>query len=601
MALTERNMLKRLVLLSFFAIGLFGFSTPGIAAVASVDYVHATILELKDVTVTPQIAGGGTNYTIPVSLKYFMRQIDKANELLNGTATTDYAGALTTAQETNLVEVNRARADIEALIEGPSAPDGFIVHLSNISGLYSFMMSASGNFTVDWGDGSPIQTITKTNTTETTYSHSYSPSGNYDIVIGGLATGYTTDEYTSVISLRDADWSENTKMTGISGSIGNIFPTLGNTNGQQPRFYYTFYGCVGLTTIPYDLFSGISGAPASSMFEGTFSSCSGLTGAIPAGLFSGISGAPASGMFSGTFSYCTGLNGSIPTNLFSGISGAPADGMFGGTFSGCSGLTGSIPSNLFSGISGAPAAYMFQQTFGYCTGLTGAIPTNLFSGISGAPAYGMFSVTFNGCSGLTGSIPSNLFSGISGAPADGMFGSTFGYCTGLTGSIPTNLFSGISGAPAYGMFSGTFYHCSELAGAIPAGLFGTISGTPAELMFQNTFSYCSGLTGAIPAGLFGTISGAPANGMFAGTFEGCSGLTGIDDGIWDLTGLTNTNISNAFYQTFSDCNNITTTPPTIAFGNTTNLWEHFTAMTNQNTFSNATQMVGYASIPSDWK
>jgi len=52
-------MLKRLVLLSFFAIGLFGFSSPGITAVASVDYVHATILELKDVTVPVQMLGGG--------------------------------------------------------------------------------------------------------------------------------------------------------------------------------------------------------------------------------------------------------------------------------------------------------------------------------------------------------------------------------------------------------------------------------------------------------------------------------------------------------------------------------------------------------------
>ena len=50
----------RRILLSFVAIvSLFGFSSSGVAAVASVDYVHATILELKDVTVPVQMVGGG--------------------------------------------------------------------------------------------------------------------------------------------------------------------------------------------------------------------------------------------------------------------------------------------------------------------------------------------------------------------------------------------------------------------------------------------------------------------------------------------------------------------------------------------------------------
>ena len=58
-------MFKRLLLLPLFAIGLFGFSSPGIAAIATVNYVHATILELKDVTVIPQIAGGGRIIPFP--------------------------------------------------------------------------------------------------------------------------------------------------------------------------------------------------------------------------------------------------------------------------------------------------------------------------------------------------------------------------------------------------------------------------------------------------------------------------------------------------------------------------------------------------------
>ena len=55
----ERFMLLKRLLLPLFIAGIFGFSAPGIAAVASVDYVHATILELKDVTVPVQMLGGG--------------------------------------------------------------------------------------------------------------------------------------------------------------------------------------------------------------------------------------------------------------------------------------------------------------------------------------------------------------------------------------------------------------------------------------------------------------------------------------------------------------------------------------------------------------
>ena len=81
-------MQKRLIGV-FFAIGLvlpWTFVSPGVAALASVDYLHDTILEIKNVTVPQEPLVNGTM----VSMKYFMRQIDKANQILNGTATTNY-------------------------------------------------------------------------------------------------------------------------------------------------------------------------------------------------------------------------------------------------------------------------------------------------------------------------------------------------------------------------------------------------------------------------------------------------------------------------------------------------------------------------------
>ena len=82
--------------------------------------------------------------------------------------------------------------------------------------------------------------------------------------------------------------------------------------------------------------------------------------------------------------------------------GAPADSMYYGTFVGCGNLTGSIPSGLFGNISGAPADYMFAVTFYNCGNLTGSIPSGLFGNISGTPAGYMFYSTFFNCSKLTG-------------------------------------------------------------------------------------------------------------------------------------------------------------------------------------------------------
>ena len=387
---------------------------------------------------------------------------------------------------------------------------------------FKWTMSATGNFVVDCGDGGVLSgdgvsdnTITRSNTDVAQYTCTYPTGGTHTIQFGGLATGYNStsveNAFYAPIGFSNA-YLNNTpaKIASISGSLGVIFPTIGtgDTLATQPRFIQTFLGCGGLTSIPSTLFTGISGAPARSMFYGTFSSCSGLT-SIPENLFAGISGAPAPYMFAHTFHGCSGLSGSIPANLFARISGAPAEGMFTSTFEGCSGLSGAIPANLFAGISGAPAEGMFQFTFDGCSGLT-SIPANLFAGITGTPAPYMFMDTFHGCSGLTGAIPANLFAGITGAPAYSMFSSTFHGCSGLTGAIPANLFAGISGAPADRMFSQTFYGCSNITGFtngtntinyIPVGFLSGIT-TSASPTTQASFMFTdTGLASTCPSGL----------------------------------------------------------------------------------------------------
>ena len=349
---------------------------------------------------------------------------------------------------------------------------------------FKFYMSAKGTFYIDWGDGN-TQTIARANTSDSLYSHTYEDAGTYVIQFGGesdTGAAYKTSNtgMGGVLSFRKLGQFQGTPelVGGISGSLGALFPTRGETEGYQPRFYSAFYGCSNLNgSIPSDLFSGVYGAPVASMFASVFSGCTKLTGAIPDGLFAGLSGEPKESLFSLSFYGCKGLNGSIPTNLFAGLSGVPAPYMFIGTFSGCSGLSGPLTAGLFGNLYGAPADHMFSSVFLGCTGLSGSIPSGLFGNLYGNPAPSMFSQSFYNCTGLSGSIPSGLFGNLYGNPAPNMFLQTFYNCKNLTGSIPSGLFGNLSGTlvASNGYFSTTFNGCSKLSGYIPADLFSGLS------------------------------------------------------------------------------------------------------------------------------
>ena len=424
----------------------------------------------------------------------------------------------------------------------------FTITTTNMSAgdTFKYWQGSSGKFYVDWGDGT-YQTINYT----AVIPHTYETAGVHTIRFGGRATGHNTgasDTTPNAIGFgirsvykRDATTNAGTPLfvAGISGSLGDIYPSLPNDN--HPRFMSTFNGCTNLTgSIPAELFRGVTGSKTDkdknyAMFASTFENCSGLTGSIPGGLFGDLDNATtASVMFQTTFSGAVGLTGSIPENLFAGVVGIPRAGLFNATFMECSGLTGSIPENLFAGISGDASAdtgskftvsgdttyrdkatSAFMQTFYNCNGLTGSIPEGLFAGITGNAAY-LFCATFYDCSGLTSSIPEDLFAGITDN-APHMFQSAFSGCSNLTGTIPESLFSGITGSAPY-LFRGTFYNCIDLTGPIPENLFNGITGNAPHL-FHGTFNGCQSIGGTIPAGLFRGITGA-AEAMFHLTFQG---------------------------------------------------------------------------------
>ena len=355
--------------------------------VVNVKYIHDAILAKWNVSVGYNSAL--TNKSVAANMKYLMAAVDIANKKIGGSSKV-YSG---TSYATSYA-VNKRTADnaIKNLIKKPRTFP-FTATTSSDTTSFSFKISAAGEFWVDWGDGTAVETITKTDTNTRNISHTYTTAGTYTIRMGGRATKYYNGNSTAAISFLG-----NTSLASVSGSLGKIFPTLSSTS--QPRFYRTFYGCTNLTSVPETLLSGVYGAPIRNMFTEMFYNCTALT-EIPAKLFSTIRGAPAMGLFNGTFYGCTGLT-SIPDGLFSGLAGAPAGSMFRYVFYGCSGLTGKIPSNLFGNISGEAASSMYAWAFEGCSGLTGEIPLGLFGNLSGERATTMFYHTFYGCKGLYG-------------------------------------------------------------------------------------------------------------------------------------------------------------------------------------------------------
>ena len=408
----------RKILSVIFAIFMF-LPNAHSAEMVNVEYIHQYLNARWgiDLPYNP----GLENPRVAANMKYLLTVVDIANEYLNGEKTTDYGNSeYATLAAADTVATKKA---IDTLI---SVPTFTITTTPGISS-FSMIISAAGNFTIDWGDGQS-EVITNKPIGATTYTHAYSSSSAHKIKLTGLATDYSDAATDAAVSFYPSNQNRYS-ISEIAGSLGKIFPTL--PDGSQPKFYQTFYNSMGyannLTEIPADLFAGIQGAPADYMFYRTFSNTA-IT-EIPADLFAGIQGAPAANMFDGTFYNCTRLQ-SIPADLFAGIQGAPAANMFDDTFYNCIQLQ-SIPADLFAGIQGAPASSMFYRTFLQCTQLQ-SIPENLFAGISGAPAQDMFYGTFHGCYKLQ-SIPENLFGNISGPAAGWMFYSTFRECTSLTG------------------------------------------------------------------------------------------------------------------------------------------------------------------------
>lgn len=219
--------------------------------------------------------------------------------------------------------------------------------------------------TIDWGDGSPNETIDSGTPlpNNAIASHPYTGAGTYTITI------YSDQPDPSNKQMPQITFSYNEEGDECLTAILDPFPNMEATDFTQ-----CFYGCTQLNSIPAGLFSYNTQATC---FENCFE-CTGLT-EIPAGLFSSNTEATD---FYGCFSGCTGLT-AIPVGLFDNNTKAIH---FVDCFSQCPLLT-SIPSGLFDNNTEATD---FSQCFSGCIGLT-EVPAGLFvNNTEATKFYGCF-------------------------------------------------------------------------------------------------------------------------------------------------------------------------------------------------------------------
>ena len=205
----------------------------------------------------------------------------------------------------------------------------FRITTTSSTDTFSFTLSPQGTFYVDCGTGGTLsssgydvsdKTITRnTNTTEATYTCSYSSAGVRTIKFASLVSSNEPIYYANMLNGENTGVKSAIKFTtptaiaSLSTSCINsncglaaIFPTKPGNDEPQPSFWQTFDGATNLTSIPENLFAGLTGAPSINMFNYTFNGCTSLNN-VPINLFSGLSGAAKNRSFYNTFAGCTGF------------------------------------------------------------------------------------------------------------------------------------------------------------------------------------------------------------------------------------------------------------------------------------------------------
>ncbi|MBQ7408961.1 MAG: InlB B-repeat-containing protein, partial [Alphaproteobacteria bacterium] len=168
-------------------------------------------------------------------------------------------------------------------------------------------------------------------------------------------------------------FSTSQNLTSVPG---NLFDGVHGTPGNC-MFAYTF-ASGAIKKIPIGLFSYISGTSEGLLF-GTFAYSTGLE-EIDIGILNTIKGEQKPFMFYSTFNSASNEFTSIPEDLFGGITGVPSGGLFFDTFRG-SKIT-KLPNRVFSGLYGKPANQSLKNMFALSYDLSGYIPCTFFENLN---------------------------------------------------------------------------------------------------------------------------------------------------------------------------------------------------------------------------
>ncbi len=372
--------------------------------------------------------------------------------------------------------------------------------------------------TVNWGDGSDVETITSTQP-----SHTYTTTGEYDITIKGKVTALYSSGISSSSSplpITEVKQWGNTGLTDMQyafyycsnlvsvpslegfsevTSFARVFyycsklkaaPSFKNCTAAT-SFQYAFYNCTALTTIPDGIFTNCSSV---TNFGYLFQNCA-IT-SLPNGMFEGCTSATN---YQNAFYGCSSLK-SVPDDLFKNNTKVTH---FSATFYNCTGLE-SIPEGFFSGCSSATT---FTQVFYNCSSIK-SIPAHLFDGCESVTTL---TYVFFGCSGLTEVTDATLFASCTKATD---FSRVFASCSSLT-TVVDGIFAN---NPLVTKFEYAFYGDSSLT-EVPENLF---ANCPEVTSFNYAFQNCSKLV-TVPTGLFDNNLKAVT---FNTTFRSCSSVVG---------------------------------------------------------------------------
>lgn len=459
--------------------------------------------------------------------------------------------------------------------------------------------SSGGSITVDWGDGSELETFESKRGT-----HTYATPGMYTITITGEAHQLEFSdgknicpELKNIISWGLLGVKNAADMclgcvnlesipNDVVGSFANVKSFLGAFSCCESlkeipaglfryatlakNFEDCFSHSASITEIPEDLFVNCTAAERFTyafygVGTGVVDTTSTLPNfntevkplvqqgrlkAIPEGLFRNCASAQR-------FDYVFGATAieSIPEGLFANNSAAT---IFTGAFSACVNLK-SIPAGLMKNATGATdIKYMFAG----CESVT-EIPTGIFvnnsavtnleyifyktgvkklsagtfEGLTGAKTIG---AVFQDCLSLS-EIEEGVFDGLTAAKS---FKYCFSGCTALK-SVPEGLFRGLTTAYEFK----SLFESAALE-SVPAGLFADARDySMADLSYA--FAWCENLK-TVPATLFEKFTTASSY-LFQNTFYK-SGIESIPEGLF----AKNVKVSTGFESTFEGCEKLTT-------------------------------------------